>query len=135
MGARTGTWGVWNGRGARIAAAVVVALAATAPSALAKKPAPKPDLKIEEARSKGAGGPFVFQGQSEPLLDLEDTTRNTTDEFIADTEIAVYLEHGTRHWLLGRREIHGLHGKHRSSGTDETVDAMDFPIGAYTVVF
>ncbi len=123
----------------RAAAAVVVALAATAPSAIAKKPAPqpkpKPELAIEQSTITGAHGPFVFQGESQPLLDLEDTTRNLSDHTIVDTETAVYLEHGARHWLLGRRRIRDLFYGARSSGTDETVDTMDFPIGAYTVVF
>jgi hypothetical protein len=133
MGHRIGTRIV---RGVTCAAVAGVAVAATAPGAVARKPAPPPKggLRIHHTDLESSDGLFVFQNERRPFLAIEDTTVNTGTEPSSDSESAVYLVHGSRHWLLANRKVGRIRPGRRNSGTEHLVDVMDFPIGAYTAV-
>ncbi|HEX3979521.1 MAG TPA: hypothetical protein VHW96_24830 [Solirubrobacteraceae bacterium] len=135
MGQRTGNRAVWRRRAGIGSAALVVALVATAPAALAQKraPAPKPDLAVSHWAIRATGGEFVFQNERDPNLSVEDTTANVGRAKAGRSATKVYLEHGGRRWLLAKREVPALRPGERDPGSQLVVHLMDFPLGAYTV--
>jgi hypothetical protein len=118
-------------------AALVVALGATAPAALAQKrrPQPKPDLTVASGSVGYRGGQYVFQNDRDPNVSIEDATMNVGKQKAGRSVTKVYLEHGGKRWLLAQREVPPLRPGERDPGSDLVVHLMDFPIGAYTVEF
>lgn len=139
MGQRTGERAVrrW---GAVVAwATLVVALAAAAPPALAHKPRPKPkprpDLSITRLTIRFKGGLYAFQNERDPNISIEDRTTNVGTGKAGRSLTKVYLEHAGKRWLLAQREVPPLGPDQDDAGSDVMVHVMDFPLGAYTVVF
>ena len=118
------------------AAVLVVALAATAPAALAQKhpAAPRPDLTIEDAAITHPAGeqPFVFQNQRNPKISISDRNVNVGRGRAGRSVTKVYLEHGGKRWLLAKRKVGPIAPGAQDFGHDVLVDTMNFPLGAYT---
>jgi len=112
-------------------------LIATAPAALAKKPAPKPkpNAELVIARLHVIGPSFVFQNERDPNIHLGDTTLNIGTREAGPSLTKVYLEHDGKRRLLAKREVPRLDPGKRDSDTDLIVPVMDFPLGSYTLEF
>jgi hypothetical protein len=123
----------WRRAAWTLMAALAGSLAAFAPGASAKPPAPQ--LAITAGQLEGK--PYVFYAESAEAvrnsITITDTTTNRGKARSAKSVTKVVLIHGDNELILARRSVPALRPGQSDTGQETVVPDYRFPLGSYKV--